>query len=136
MRPTAESNNSGTEVVVSRVSSQKRAPSVPAPLTFQQECMLKHMVHADVPHPVFGAFRLRGALNIDILCKSLSLVVARHESLRTRIIEISDVPMQVVDESSEFPLKVLRLSGHALEAEAQEILREFAWTRIALESGP
>ena len=42
--------------------------------------------------------RLRGDLAADILERSLSELVKRHESLRTRFVEIDDEPRQIVEE--------------------------------------
>jgi hypothetical protein len=44
-----------------------------------------------------GAVKLEGALDRDILREAVAALVARHESLRTRFIEVDGVAMQQVD---------------------------------------
>ena len=84
-----------------------RSSSEPAPLTFQQESALTYR------EPVFAgifAARLRGALNVDILSKSLGAVIQRHEALRTRIIVVGTTLRQKVDEFVEFKLETVNLT--------------------------
>jgi Condensation domain len=139
MMPIGDSCFSYTATTESRDFIPKCAPSYPVPLTFQQEFMLETLMKHSISVPIFDARRLRGELNIDILCRSLSLVVARHESLRTRIIDVDTSPKQKIDEAREFELKVLRISGisnEEIEAEARRFLHGFIWRRVELEVGP
>lgn len=139
MKPVVESDYSCTTVAVSKLRLARRTPSEPAPLAFQQEFMWKHFMQPEVPYIVFDVKRLRGALNLDILCNGLGIIVARHESLRTRIVNIDGVLRQQVDEPSELRLKLVSLTGASTgdkEARAGRFLQEFLWKRIDLEAGP
>lgn len=139
MTPTVESNVSCTVAAISRFSPARPAPSGPVPLTFQQEFMFRHLMQPEVATPVSNAFRLRGSLNIEVLCKSLSLVIARNESLRTRIVCVDGVQRQLVDEPGIVELKVLHFSGAStadIEADVRRFLQKFVWRRLELTTGP
>jgi Condensation domain len=139
MKQTSENNYSCAVAAVSRLCLPRRAPSEPVPLSFQQEFAWKHFMHPEIPFIVYDARRLRGPLNFDILCKSLGLVIERHEALRTRIVTVNGVPKQRVDEPREFQLKLLsfpEIPSSDIQAQAQRVLRSFFWKWIDLEEGP
>ena len=73
-----------------------------APLTFQQEWAVKHWMEYDVPYSVAVTLHLKGVLYPDLLCRSLSVVVDRHEALRTRIVVFNDVLQQESCEQQSF----------------------------------
>jgi amino acid adenylation domain-containing protein len=84
--------------------------------------------------------RVVGALDVDLLRRSLEAVVARHESLRTRIVPIEGVPWQQVDELARpTPLEVIDLTEFApLAAEAQvgRLAEAFVAEEIDYFKGP
>lgn len=68
------------------------------------------------------ARRLGGPLDVELLEDAHRFVVARHEILRTRYVELDGVPLQVVDPPGAVDFEVLPLSegeiGQYLETEA------------------
>ncbi|MFG2115881.1 amino acid adenylation domain-containing protein [Streptomyces sp. NPDC048718] len=85
----------------------RRIPAVPRtaslPLSYQQEG-LWFLHQLDPASPVYNvplALRLRGRLDTDRLSRVLGLLVARHESLRTRFVAVDGVPVQVADPAPE-----------------------------------
>ena len=58
-----------------------------------------------------GAVELHGVLEVNALQQALNAIVARHEALRTSIVEQHDIPYQRVAEASVgFPLTLLSLT--------------------------
>ncbi len=53
--------------------------------------------------------QLTGVLHVDILERSLTEIVNRHEILRTNFVEIEDNPFQIINLPKPFPLKVIDL---------------------------
>jgi|SRR5215472_5506879 len=74
-------------------------------------------------------FRLRGPLQIALVERALSDIVARHEILRTTFAVIDDLPMQIVHAGAVIPLPVEDLS-RLTPAE-----REVAEERLTIEEG-
>ncbi len=58
-----------------------------------------------------GIVRLTGPLDVDALARAVDAVVARHESLRTRIESVGGRPVQVIDPPSATVWTVLDLSA-------------------------
>jgi hypothetical protein len=130
MNSIVETGSSETVGAVTRLSLARSAPSTPMPLTLQQEWAWKHYMQPAVPYIVYDAWRLRGPLDVNVLCRSLGTVIERHESLRTRIVISEGHPKQRVDEPDEFCLKVLNFD---VEAEAKSFLQGFFWRQLDLE---
>ena len=49
--------------------------------------------------------RIRGPLMVDVLERSMNLVIARHEALRTTFEVVDGAPVQVVHDSLRVPLR-------------------------------
>src|SRR6185436_11754166 len=80
-----------------------------------------------------------GALDVAALGRSLSEIVRRHESLRTRFVEDGGLPVQVIEEAGPFVLDLVDLSGLAAaerEAEAWQRLENAARRPFDLGSAP
>ena len=78
----------------------KRGSAGPAPLTFaQQRLWFIHNMEpeASVAYNIPLGLHVKGPLSAALLRESLIAVAARHESLRTRIVEQDGVPMQMID---------------------------------------
>lgn len=83
-------------------------PSVPAPLSFQQEWLWNLTPHhRSRKSDVQFAWRLLGPLNVNALSQSISLLIRRHESLRTKLIISADQPMQIVEPYHPINLRVI-----------------------------
>jgi len=98
------------------------------PLSLQQSWALQHWVQPVEPYVVPFAVRLRGRLNIDALQRSLTAVVHRHGSLRTRIAMVDGEMRQVIDEPTEQPLEIVSCTSTTAidpEDEARTLVEEF-----------
>jgi amino acid adenylation domain-containing protein len=100
------------------ITSASRGTVVP--LSFAQERLwfLQQLAPASAAYNYPAFFRVHGLLDADILEKSLQVLVARHESLRTRFSEIDGQPMQVI--AAHLPLKLERVGLRALPREEQQ----------------
>ena len=66
-----------------------------------------------------AAYRLTGALDADVLQKSLHTLMQRHESLRTAFASNDGDPVQIVQAEVDLPFTLLDLS--AMDPEAAEV---------------
>jgi FkbH-like protein len=92
------------------------------PLSFAQErlWLLDQLETLGAAYHIPMAMRLRGDLDTAAFERSLAELVNRHEVLRTRIVSVNDVPVQVIDPPGEFRLDVVDLS-HVKEDERKGI---------------
>lgn len=91
----------------------KRPHATRAPLAFSQLVYwnLRESMQRRPVRQVASVTRLRGKLNLSVLEEALSEVVRRHEALRTRVITLSGVPMQEVEERNRSALDSLDFRG-------------------------
>ncbi|MEW6305684.1 MAG: amino acid adenylation domain-containing protein [Verrucomicrobiota bacterium] len=91
----------------------RRAPSELPPLSFaQQRLWFFHQLAPDSPlYNISLALRLQGRLDQRALEQSLSAIVARHESLRTRFVRVDDEPVQFIDEAASVPVRAVELNS-------------------------
>lgn len=85
------------------------------------------------------AFRIGGALDIDVLHRTLEAIVARHESLRTTFSTVDENPVQVIAEHSsvELPVVDLRdLDANECEVEVHRLSIEEGQRPFDLVQGP
>jgi hypothetical protein len=75
-------------------------------LSFAQERLwfISKLMPTVTAYNVPVAYRLRGALDVEALARSLARIVARHEALRTRYAEDVDGPFQAIDPPGAFRL--------------------------------
>ncbi|CAL9383898.1 Linear gramicidin synthase subunit B [Streptomyces sp. enrichment culture] len=95
-------------------------PSLP-PLSFGQQRLwtLAQTAGAGAAYNEPMAFRIRGPLDRVLLGRALDIVVARHETLRTRFVDVDgEVRQDVGSPEAGFALRVEDLGG-APDAEAQ-----------------
>lgn len=59
------------------------------------------------------SLRIRGALDIAILQRAVDLMIERHESLRTRLVQGAEEPMQLIEDARPMPVEHVDLSAHA-----------------------
>src|SRR5437667_7864232 len=98
-----------------------------AALSFAQQRLwfLQQLETESPAYNVYGAVKLKGRLNEEALRGSLKEIVRRHETLRTRFVEVEGRAMQVVGDRVEVELPIIELSG------VQE--RERETLRLAIE---
>ncbi|MEP7339281.1 MAG: amino acid adenylation domain-containing protein [Acidobacteriota bacterium] len=95
------------------------------PLSFAQQ-RLWFIDQLEPGLPIYncpGAFRLSGPLRIEILEKSLSEIIKRHEILRTSFSAEQGQPWQVIHPPQRITLPVVDLSGLQEDARDGEINR-------------
>lgn len=99
------------------------------PLTFgqQQYLFLNRLEPESAAYNVPTAVRLKGALDVAALERSLNEVIKRHEALRTNFDIVEGQPVQVISPSRSLTLDVFDLSGFpAGEREREMRLRSEA----------
>src|SRR5450631_1544897 len=111
------------------------------PLSYAQErlWLLEQIGGLGSTYNMGGTFRLRGALNVVALERSLAAVVERHEVLRTRFVTNGGNPFQVIDPAGRFGLHVEDLSALSegeLAVVARRRLELLALEPFDLEHGP
>lgn len=110
------------------------------PLSVQQEAFLT--LHERYPNWTFlmsTELRLRGPLDIWALRQSLSLVVQRHESLRTRFVVRDDIARQHIDPVASVSLEVSAfsdISNKGIARSVQRVMDELFNSRTNFSSGP
>src|SRR5712692_4512773 len=91
----------------------RRENGNPVPLSFAQE-RLWFLDQFKPERPLYNApkaLRLSGALNLEALQRTLDTIVARHEILRTNIVDVDGGPTQVITENRSVNLRIIDLSG-------------------------
>lgn len=85
------------------------------------------------------ALYIKGNLNLDLLEKSLNIMVQRHENLRTIYIEKEGSPYRVILDSLSVELDIQRIESHAtslLHNTIKKLLHEHASRIFSLEKPP
>ncbi|SPB17997.1 non-ribosomal peptide synthetase [Caballeronia novacaledonica] len=113
----------------------------PAPLSFEQERLwfFSRLDPESAAYNLSGAVRLEGMLDRDALRAALAMLVARHDSLRTRFTERGDMPMQRVSDLADYGWSVLDFADVPADVRDERIaaaLRSIARAPFALEQGP
>lgn len=111
------------------------------PLSYAQQRMwfIDQLTPGRSSYNIPGGMRLEGPLNLDALRNSLTEIMRRHESLRTRFVAIKGEPRQVIDDEMPLVLEIMDLSGTPAserEIEAKRFAREEARKPFDLEHGP
>src|SRR5271166_3308315 len=109
----------------------------PLPLSFAQQRLwfLDQLEGGSTAYHIPEAFRLRGALNIGALKRSLDEIVRRHEALRTVFRKAEGGPIQIVLPELELFMPIIDLAGLP-EAELIRQLAEAAYKPFDLARGP
>jgi amino acid adenylation domain-containing protein len=113
----------------------------PAPLSFAQQRLwfLQQLDPSSNAYNIPQGLRLSGALKVEVLRRSLSEVVRRHEALRTTFTVIESEPAQVIGEPGQLELALTDLrewSPSEREAEVQRLAVEEAGAPFDLARGP
>ena len=118
----------------------RRGPSVTAlPLSFAQEQLwFIDQFHSLPTYNIPGLLRFRGELDAEALANALTALLARHETLRTRLAaDAVGQPRQLIDPPTPADLPRLDLSGEPdPEARLVEIAESEALKTFDLARGP
>ncbi|WP_213764823.1 non-ribosomal peptide synthetase [Caballeronia sp. dw_19] len=130
----------GTPATLSGVISTRPEGMLSIPLSPAQERLwfFSRLSPQSAAYNLTGAVKLEGALDRDILREAVAALVARHESLRTRFIEVDGVAMQQVD-VVEPGWSVLDLEYVPQESKAQRVadtVHAISRAPFSLEQGP
>ena len=90
-----------------------RGRPLPVSLSQRRMWLIQQFDPASSAYNVAISLRVRGALDIDVLQRAVDLMIERHESLRTRLVQGVDEPMQVIDDARPMPIEHIDLSAHA-----------------------
>ena len=107
----------------------RRPDAQKSPLSFAQQRLwfLDRFEESKAEYNVPYAWLLTGELKPALLEQAVNFVAARHESLRTRFVELDADPVQIVEPEIRVPLHMEDLAG--LDAvKKEEAIRE-AWER-------
>ena len=111
------------------------------PISYAQQ-RLWFLDQLEPGNPVYNlpaGVRLRGALQLSALERSLNEIIRRHEALRTRFLTLDGEPVQVIDPELELRLEVVDLSTlneHERETEALKLAHATAAGEFDLSTGP
>ncbi|MCP4663537.1 MAG: non-ribosomal peptide synthetase, partial [bacterium] len=111
------------------------------PLSFAQQRLwfLAQLEPESSVYHIPIAFRFAGTLDLGALEQTLTVIVRRHEVLRTRFEEAVGEPVQVIDPPAAFPLRLVDLGGLdsvAQQAAGRRWAREEAARPFDLSRGP
>ncbi len=116
-------------------------PALDFPCSPAQErfWILEHLDPGNAALNIAVRWRIDGPLSTDLLSNAFQAVIARHEILRTAIVEIDGAPVQRVSPGPAFQLNEVNLSavsGERGEAEAEAIARREARAPFDLPTAP
>ncbi len=119
----------------------RRRDSGPCPLSFAQERIwfFEQLESGTASYNVPAAMRVKGALDIGALQRSLSEVLRRHEALRTAFEFVDGKPLQRISPASTLPLPLFDLRYVLLEereARAASLLENEVRRPFDLTVGP
>src|SRR5262245_50603503 len=106
----------------------RRPPSPTAPLSFAQQRLwvLQQLQPELIAYNMPRIWRLRGALDVPALRRTLDALVERHEVLRTTYRHGDPEPVQVIAEGVSVDLPVVDLAGLDADAREAEMMRRLA----------
>lgn len=134
-------NGGATHVAPERATMRrvKREAQMPVSHTQQRLWFLMQMDSQSSAYNVPSSFRMKGKLDVAALERTVSDLVARHESLRTRFVEVDGSPRCAVDPGARIRIEsvdISRLPEAQREAEAERILTAFASEPFDLRKAP
>ena len=128
-------DSSATKTPVDVIAAVPRDAELPLSFAQQRLWFLHKLMPDSSLYNVPWAMRLEGELNIAALQYALSTLLARHESLHTRFIEIAGEPMQYLAKDAALPLDVIDLRL-ASAAEVQSKLSSLSQKTFNLDAAP
>jgi amino acid adenylation domain-containing protein/non-ribosomal peptide synthase protein (TIGR01720 family) len=105
---------------VERIKPRDRSRPTPLGIAQQREWAVEQVRGAN---NITGAFRVEGALDVDLLSRVLTEVTERHEVLRSTVEIQGAVPVQVVRPVTAVPIPVVDLSRRTEREQRDEVRR-------------
>jgi len=104
-----------------RIKPRDRSKPTPLGIAQQREWAIERLRAAN---NIAGAFRVEGAVDLDLLSRVLTEVTERHEVLRSTVeMQRDGVPVQVVHPATPVPIPVADLSHLTPDKQRDEVLR-------------
>jgi amino acid adenylation domain-containing protein len=96
------------------------ARDAPLPVSFSQHRLwfFEQLVPGTAVYNIHLGLRLTGVLDVNVLARALSVLIERHEALRTRLAEADGAPVQIVD--PPYPVTLAPVDLHDLPADARD----------------
>ena len=121
----------------SPLAAEKRPEKLPLSHAQQRLWFINRLEGTSVEYNMTFALRLKGELDRTALERALNVIVERHESLRTRFVEVEGEAFQVIEPDCRIELALEDMSGgeesaqrervqEALRSEAEDALRSDA----------
>lgn len=136
------------EIFLNKIKSSKKEEDIPEiieheiiPLSFGQKRLwfMEQLGTSNTAYNSADALRLRGSLNIQVLKKSIEIVIQRHESLRTTFKSIDGEPYQYINHFRQVPINLEDISNED-EASKEFVLKGICSENLKhpfdLEKGP
>ncbi|MBB6145126.1 amino acid adenylation domain-containing protein [Silvibacterium bohemicum] len=124
---------------VQPLAAQTRPSHIPLSFAQQRLWFLSQLSSSSVEYNIPQAMRLRGPVNVTAMEMAVNAIVARHESLRTRFVDVSGTPEQIVDNSLQIAIPVEQRRGleeHSRLQTMAEAARKEAGEPFDLSRGP
>ena len=90
-------------------------------------------------YTIVSAWSMKGNINMEILEKSMDIIVKRHEMLRTTFNTIEGEPVQIVHDEMKIPFAVSNLKGlpqNMIEQKIEEMIQLECMRQYDLVNGP
>lgn len=139
LNPTPETQSKNKRALLAE--RLRKAAEISIPLSFAQQ-RLWFLDQLEPNSPLYNVptvVQMSGTLNLEALQQALDGLVARHESLRTRFVDVEGNPAQVVDKASRLSLEFHDLSQRPAaqyEGEAQALVKTEVNRPFNLTTGP
>lgn len=120
--------------LVAQLLAERSGKPLTYPLSFtQQRLWFLNQLEPDSPaYNMAFALRLDGPLNVDALKKSLNIIMARHQILRTTFTTVNEQAVQVVASKFSLSLREATLS----KDDCQRLFQEESRQPFELSQGP
>src|SRR5689334_22798818 len=113
----------GNELVDEPIRVVPRSEVLPLSFAQQRLWFLDQMEPGTATYNIPIGIRLSGSLDVEALERSISEVVRRHETLRTRFVSVEGAARQVIDAAEPVRLLVIELGEHEMIRLATEEAR-------------